>query len=274
MKEYLSKLEIKNELIKMLQFFDEFCTIHGINYSIMSGTMLGTIRHNGFIPWDDDIDVGLLRPDYDKLIKILKNNERELNNGKFIFIGHEINKSDKPYIKMINKEIFVKGDDPADRYLWIDLFPFDGMPRHSRKLYQLYFKKYLRRARDFKIDNLYRFILKNQKNIAKRLYCFVVNSIYRKRSLNNVNAIIIEKAKRLDVNTSDYVQDIVWGTKPVPRYLFDDLVDYQFENITVKGFKDYDTYLTCIYGDYMKLPPEDQRVNHGIKAWRVNSDEE
>ena len=55
--------------------------------------------------------------------------------------------------------------------------------------------------------------------------------------------------------------------------MFNELADYQFENITVKGFKDYDTYLTAIYGDYMKLPPESQRINHGIKAWRVAENE-
>ena len=62
---------------------------------------------------------------------------------------------------------------------------------------------------------------------------------------------------------------MTWGTKAVPHALFDEIADYQFEDITVKGIKDYDTYLNYVYGDYMKLPPEDQRVNHGIKAWRV-----
>ena len=66
---------------------------------------------------------------------------------------------------------------------------------------------------------------------------------------------------------------MTWGTKAVPRALFDEIVDYQFNDITVKGFKDYDTYLKRVYGDYMQLPPEDQRVNHGIKAWRVTENE-
>ena len=54
---------------------------------------------------------------------------------------------------------------------------------------------------------------------------------------------------------------MTWGTKAVPRALFDEIVDYQFNDITVKGFKDYDTYLKRVYGDYMQLPPEDQREN-------------
>ena len=70
-----------------------------------------------------------------------------------------------------------------------------------------------------------------------------------------------------------YIQDLTWGTKAVPRALFDEIVDYQFNDITVKGFKDYDTYLKRVYGDYMQLPPEDQRVSHGIKAWRVTENE-
>ena len=63
------------------------------------------------------------------------------------------------------------------------------------------------------------------------------------------------------------MQDLTWGTKSVPSSLFDDIVNYKFENIYVKGFEDYDAYLKCVYGDYMIIPPEHERVGHGIKAW-------
>ena len=78
---YLSDQEVKEELKKMLSWLDAFLGEHGIKYTIMSGTMLGAVRHGGFIPWDDDIDIGLLRNDYEKLIRVAKN----FKNQKYKF---------------------------------------------------------------------------------------------------------------------------------------------------------------------------------------------
>ena len=99
---------------------------------------------------------------------------------------------------------------------------------------------------------------------------------YKNKDIHEISNNIIQLSKQT-CQYCDFMADLSWGSneikKCVPSYLFNELADYQFENITVKGFKDYDTYLTAIYGDYMKLPPESQRINHGIKAWRVAENE-
>ena len=83
--------------------------------------------------------------------------------------------------------------------------------------------------------------------------------------------LLIRNCSGIKVSDSIYVEDSTRGTKAGAKEVFDELREYRFETMTVKGFKDYDTYLKCIYGDYMTLPPEEKRVNHGIKPWRVNN---
>lgn len=99
----LTGKQIQHELCLMLEKIDKFLEQNNIRYSIMSGTMLGAVRHRGFIPWDDDTDIGILRADYDRLVKILKN-QNEIS-GNLSGIGFEINSNDFwPFIKIINKD--------------------------------------------------------------------------------------------------------------------------------------------------------------------------
>lgn len=271
-KEQLDSIEIKIELCRMLKELDEYLGEHGIQYSIMSGTLLGAVRHGGFIPWDDDIDIAVLRKDYDRLIEILRKNKRI---GEELEIsGYEVDKTDMPFLKVYNKSIAVKDNlakDPSE--LWIDIFPFDNVPDRGTR-------SYCQRVR--LMQKLY------QKNLEANGF-YALEATRKKGIYNYLNKIVVwiagkfnkEKlieryvgfCKKYKNQECRYIQDLTWGTKAVPRALFDEIVDYQFNDITVKGFKDYDTYLKCVYGDYMQLPPEDQRVSHGIKAWRVTENE-
>ena len=128
----LSNKEIKKELLNILYILDIFLTNHNLKYSITSGTLLGAVRHKGFIPWDDDIDISMLRPDYNKLIHILKNINKidESLSG----IGFELGNSNIPFLKIINKNIKTEEkiirDITDEGNLWVDIFPFDGIPNH------------------------------------------------------------------------------------------------------------------------------------------------
>lgn len=266
---FLSDREVKEELKEMLSWLNAFLGEYEINYTIMSGTMLGAVRHGGFIPWDDDIDIGLLRNDYEKLIHIA----RDFEDSKYKFEGFEVEGFGRPFLKFINKEIAVEIDNEEDHHLWIDIFPFDGVPNHFSGIYQFYFHKVLRNIRNTKNEVTFEKGLANQSSKIKQLYNRLLRFITQKYSENDINRIIIRQAKERKIDKCDYIEDITWGNKKFPKRCMEKLIDYKFENITVKGMKDYDTYLKSIYGDYMKLPPVEKRVNHGIKSWRVEENE-
>lgn len=273
MKEQLDSIEVKEELCRMLKELDEYLGRHEIQYSIMSGSMLGAVRHGGFIPWDDDIDIAILRKDYDRLIEILRKNKRI--SAKLEISGYEVDKTDMPFLKVYNKSIVVKDNLANDSSeLWIDIFPFDNVPDHGtwsycqcvRMMQKLYQK-------NLEANGFYTLEATRKKGIYNYLNKIVV-WIAGKFDKEKLVERYIGFCKKYKNQECHYIQDLTWVTKAVPHALFDEIADYQFEDITVKGIKDYDTYLKYVYGDYMKLPPEDQRVNHGIKAWRVMDNEE
>lgn len=272
----LNDKEIKVELTNLFVHIDEILKVYNLQYSIMSGTFLGTVRHGGFIPWDDDIDIAMQREEYDKFIELI--NAGALEDYGLVASGYEVNKDFWPFLKILNPKIRIEqvldGQASQCDYLWIDVFPFDYLPKANVKetLKRIAFQRKLLKYKIAQEKKFYQY-----KQGVKKVAFFLLSLIFRFISVERIDDKIIALSKGNGLRT-DKIGDLTWGRsdagKCVPASLFEDLVDYQFENITVKGFKDYDTYLTCIYGDYMKLPPEDQRVNHGIKAWRENSDEE
>ena len=210
----------------VLEDIQKLCRANNIQYFADGGTLLGTIRHQGYIPWDDDIDIAVLRKDYDRLIEILRKNKRI---GEELEIsGYEVDKTDMPFLKVYNKSIAVK----------------DNLAKEANRKKGIY-------------------------NYLNKIVVWIAGKFNKEKLVERY----VGFCKKYKNQECRYIQDLTWGTKAVPRALFDEIVDYQFNDITVKGFKDYDTYLKRVYGDYMQLPPEDQRVSHGIKAWRVTENE-
>lgn len=152
MREYLSDKQIKSELTALLQVVHEFLVEHNIKYTITAGTLLGAVRHKGFIPWDDDIDIALTREQYDKLVRLLREQHNSVNECVYAE-GFELGNDDIPYIKIVNKNIFVEDHTASiDRnefkedFLWVDIFCWDNVPMRFTKLRYAYFKPYIRHA--------------------------------------------------------------------------------------------------------------------------------
>ena len=128
----LNSDEVKKIELQLLLKFDELCKKHDLQYSLCGGTLLGAIRHKGFIPWDDDIDVMMPRDDFEKLLKLEKT---QASDQVEKLVSWKSGKSIYPFIKMINTKTVLKEKYLDKEYttgVWIDIFPIDGMPEDQK----------------------------------------------------------------------------------------------------------------------------------------------
>ena len=273
----LSTREIQLEEKKILDLVVKFLDDHHLKCFLAGGTMLGAIRHHGFIPWDDDIDILMTRPDYDKLQEIIKRGN-QIPNSDLYFHSIGLHNSTFPFTKVYKRSIEVydrKYDDKYEKYLWIDIFPIDGLPKNDAECYKLYKRKkrYERLMKYRKINNEY---LLQHNGILKRYIRLMIKNILKLFSDEYFAKKIISLTKKYPYNQSDYVGCLVWGYGPQERMTKEDAEDYievTFEGSKYLGFKNFDQYLSNLYGDYMKLPPEEKRVTHNIDVWRIENEE-
>lgn len=125
MPDYLTPDEVKAEELSMLIEFDALCRREGLRYSLAGGTLLGAVRHKGFIPWDDDIDVSMPRPDFDKLVTLARFNKR--SNDR-IFEPYSNDWTHPIFLKYINRRVAVDAHyENGESNLWIDVTPVEGL---------------------------------------------------------------------------------------------------------------------------------------------------
>ena len=254
-------VEIKEILLKMLGWFHNFCEENNLRYFAVGGTLLGAVRHKGFIPWDDDVDVGMPRADFEKLEKLIGNKE----NGRYYF---ETPSSDRKgyyyaYGKLFDTSTTLVENlrDKLPMGVYIDVFPFDGVGETKEEA-----TEYLAKIR--KKQNLLairvsgfrkgRSFYKNAAVAAARLIpSFLLDDKKVLRSLNEI-------CKSKDFDASKFVANINgnWGFREITtREIVGTPKLYDFENIKICGIEDYDAYLTGVYGDWRQLPPEEKRVS-------------
>ena len=245
--------EIKKIDVEILDVIAKFCDERKINYWIDCGTLLGAIRHKGFIPWDDDVDIGMLRPDYDRFM-----NEFNGYDPRYEFCCFE-NKSEWPlaFGKVLNRA-------GAGQ---VDVFFYDNAPDDDKALRKMFRRRNflhklnsLRRKRIFNPvnGNIFRRMLGHAARFMLRLfprYYFV------KKLIKNSKRYVSEDTKRVG-NFSAW--DFAYCSKDV----FDSFIDVEFEGKKYKAPAGYDKWLRAFYGDYMQLPPVEKRVQkHNFTAY-------
>lgn len=252
--------KIKKVELDILLFVRDFCEKKQLRYFLCGGTLLGAVRHKGFIPWDDDIDIYMPRPDYDKFLMTfnldLSENYKVLspqNEGYYYNFAKVIDTRTKLIENNVN-EISEMG-------VYIDIFPLEGMPTDCKEQ-KTHFKK-LNRLRESIFDYEYRFP-KIRKNLGKYIYRIYTYILCQFRSLNECQENYIKEALKYPYNESEFV--FVTGgrykTKDIfPVEYIGDGVKIQFENEVFCAPAEYKKVLSQIYGDYMKLPPQKDRVN-------------
>lgn len=261
---YLTLEEIHAELFSLLEVFDEFAREHNLRYSLDSGTLLGAIRHQGFIPWDDDLDLIMPRPDFEKLVDL----SSDIPEG-YMLRYFDTDGTSFPFGKFVNKRIEAQEQTWTDRrrFLWLDIFPVDGMSEDEEQNQADFVA--VRKLHHYRLFQTYP-ALDPKQNLIKKpiqwlmsLYSPAPKTAQKMRDL----------ALQYPFGSSKWCRDLVFANNPNARMLtsdFDELTTVEFCGKQFPAIPHWDQYLKSQYGDYMQLPPEDQRKTHHIKAWYLD----
>ena len=244
--------------IEILDDFVSICKKHNLTYFLIGGSLLGAVRHQGFIPWDDDIDIGMPRKDYDEFIKI---GTKELGN-KYYLDCFETNKDFYlPFAKIkMNGTIFdeeVSHNLETHKGIYIDIFAFENI-KNTKKIGKI-------RAIIIKsiVDTMfYKHKMRSLKKVRHASLVLFLN-LFPKRFLMKIQQKLMKFNKN---DNSLYVNPLsgsyAYEKETNLRTTILPVKEVLFEGKYYNGMNDNDTYLKKIYGDYMKLPPEEKRRNH------------
>ena len=194
----LTLKEIQQEQAKILKKLADFCKENDLTYYLTGGTLLGAIRHKGFIPWDDDIDVVMPRPDYDRMHQIVKEKKYHIDDN-LILRSLQYNNLLLPFSKVMNTSLRMEThfyENEYDNYLWVDVFPMDGLPESDKKINKIYKKIwFLRRLLalvEVKDDIIQNESKKSWMILPKKIArIFLSNKIVITLTINNIKLLII-----------------------------------------------------------------------------------
>lgn len=258
--------EAKTIQLEILSEIDRFCKQRGISYQLNAGTLLGAIRHQGFIPWDDDIDIAMPRRDYERFFEEFP---RAHEKSPYKLVSHRDKSSIYPFFKVVDDRTVVYEKYVDGRYstgIWVDIFPFDDLPRHNRP--------FISCAR---LQTLFGLITANPdiattgtRKIVKKITTPILKHL-------DIYAIA-EKMDRIARNCADGsstdVGIVLFGygaRERLPRSVLES-IEIPFEGKPFSAPKHYDMALRHVFGDYMELPPENERIPHDFKAyWKEES---
>lgn len=264
--DYLSTEEIHSALLGILVEFDRICRKHDLTYSLAYGTLIGAIRHKGFIPWDDDIDVIMPRPDYEKFYEIVHSGEL---NEHFLISEDRGKKAFYPFCKLMDDRYSIKAWSHIEvPYLFIDIFPLDGAADNEKDVK----KQFKKRLHYNGLAALSRWAVPEHKRYLILRFigfpAYLVGTIYgRPRAAKNSN----KHAVKYDYDSCTKCGSFAFGDM---RWIMEKdklftVTEMPFEGRNFFCMTGYDEFLKMIYGNYMKLPPADRQVTHGLKVRRT-----
>ncbi len=267
----LDRAQIQQRELAIFKVFTRICEQYGIRYYLAGGTLLGAVRHKGFIPWDDDIDVNMPREDYDRLLS----HADEINaSGDYKLAACELGNLNYPFAKIYDLHTSIRklyDQDETEKNLWIDIFPMDGLPDDEKEVKKIFNKTLaarrilrVKQARDGEGKTALRRVFKPAAKV-------ILKPLSDKKILDYIN----RTCRTYKVSDCGYMGGIANGYGPqerCPRKLYLKSVPMQFEDMTVSAPGCWDYYLRNLYGDYMELPPEEKRETHDMDVW-VRTDE-
>lgn len=250
--------------LELLKKFREICDAEGMNYYLLGGTAIGAVRHRGFIPWDDDIDVGLLRVDYERFLKIAST---YLDTDQRI-LHYTLDKNYVDYtMKLVNSKMSYltqREETTVKQNIWIDIFPIDGTPdsefrkwMHFRRLDLIRLKLAFHYIKDVRIDK--------KRAIWKKILVWFAKKVPIGKLIdpNKEKEKLDREFKKYSVSESNFIGNYMGAYHErefFPASYFAEGCKVTFEGEKFMAPKELDKYLTHQYGDYMKLPPENSQI--------------
>ena len=261
----LTIAELKEKQMQIMDYVDSFCRKNNIQYTLAFGTLLGAERHGGYIPWDDDIDIQLVRSEYNRFTELWNKNKSE---HPFELINIESgNNMGYPFGKIHDPKTVTYVENLERTGVFIDVFPMDYV------LNEKDFKVRHEKIRDLykKRDACFTWMVTEKANLPfwKKIMPYLRKP---RMSYEDIAISISELAKQV-VNKTDFIYDLVIGVYSkaiIPSSVFGEFKDIKFEDRIYRSVKDTETYLTKTYGDWRTPPPPEKQVtHHGFKAfWR------
>lgn len=257
----LTLRELQQVSLDILVDVHNFCVQNNIKYAIDYGTLIGALRHKGFIPWDDDVDIVMPRPDYERFCQSYQSNDYQL-----IYYGNDPSAL-AAFARVVDcKKTHYETERPWTKQesgVWIDIFPIDGVESDKK----VYARRYERLRRMSKIA--YKFRRQNhhinekdsQWSKLKTIIALILG-IGGKLPAFIIDKMVKTMSKVPFDSTSFVGQCSCLDDGPIqfPKKDFEDYILLPFEEYKFYAMKGYDHHLRQLYGDYMQLPPEEQRI--------------
>lgn len=255
--------KLQNLELHLLIEFDKICRKENLTYFLDSGSALGAVRHGGFIPWDDDIDVGMPRKDYERFMEV---GQQLLPDSIFL----QNRNTEESYQRAASKlrlvdTYFPETEDFSYKHngIFIDIFPFDYLP-NNRKLAKLNISYVI------ELFHIIRTQRGSKKSLSKSSIRRVLSRLIKwipSSWVDSLEKYSMNYARKRENEPSDLITCYFWRMSLTKQYLFSTnrmfpVKDIDFEGHKFKIVNDPDYYLRMMYGDYMKLPPLEKRVVH------------
>lgn len=272
----LSLSEIQQSSLNILKWIDEVCETNGIKYSLAYGTLLGAIRHKGFIPWDDDVDIMMARPYYEKFLSLLESKEMDIYPYEVLNMRtnnncpHVISRvSDSRY------KLIVENESDYGLGTFVDIYVVDGIGKTQEEAEKIISMTMKYPSLIF-LSTRNHFSVGGTKGLVKRILKFPAYIIAKILGKSFWCARLNKIIRNLNYDASTYVGIVEWGERPkspsrkvmLKQWINNPLL-VDFEGYKFRAPNNYDAVLKLNYGDYMQLPQEKDRVPHHLyKAYK------
>lgn len=251
----------------MLSALRDYCDEKALKVYLCGGTLLGAVRHGGFIPWDDDVDVCMPRPDYERLLGLRSDLKMKTGFELVGYFGNGLQES--PFLKLLDKRVVVKAAAEIQKTnLWLDIFPIDALPDDAASYGEL-----CRRSAFLRTMMI---IANSEKGTGRNaLHAMLKNMLRPALRSMRLDLIAARRmtglAQRIPYGSTAHVGGLTWGRYGEGERMslrgFEESTEVEFEGEKYQCMSCWDEYLNGIYGDYMQLPPEEKRASHDITAW-------